>query len=142
MLDLEARVHFEEVETLVGREQELDGARAAVLHGARESQGRFRHRHAHFVARSRRARLLENFLMSPLQRALTLEEVHGAALTIAHELDLDVARALDQFLEIQASIAESGQRDATRRGSGREQLGLAPYDGHALATAAERRLDD
>ena len=51
---------------------------------------------------------LDDFLVAPLHRAVALEQVHDIAVRIAENLNLDVARALDEFLEIDFIVAESG----------------------------------
>ena len=43
MLDLQARVHFHEIELLRRVHQELDGARAHIADGARRGDGGLRH---------------------------------------------------------------------------------------------------
>ena len=65
MLDLQARIHFEEVKT-VALDQELDGAGVGVVRRAREFQRRVDHFRAHLAGETRRGRLLDNLLMPPL----------------------------------------------------------------------------
>ena len=49
---------------------------------------------------------LPDLLMAPLQRAIALAQMHGAALAVAQHLDLDVARLLEILLDIDIAIAE------------------------------------
>ena len=65
MLDLQARVDLEEVE-VVALDQELRGARARVMRSTREFQRSVDDFRPHLVGQSRRRRLLDNFLMPPL----------------------------------------------------------------------------
>jgi hypothetical protein len=93
VFDLETRVHLQEVEALVGAAgDELDGAGAVVVHGAREATGLFAHGHARFLIEQRRWRLFDDFLVAALDRAFALEQMHNVAVLVAHHLDFDVAR--------------------------------------------------
>ena len=47
--------------------------------------------------------------MAPLQRALALEHVNDVAVMVGDDLELDVARALDQALEVERRVAERGR---------------------------------
>ena len=53
--------------------------------------------------------------MPPLDRALALEQVDDVAVVVGEDLDLDVARPLDQPLDVQRAVAERGRRLAPRR---------------------------
>jgi hypothetical protein len=142
MLDLEPRVHLEEVHLPLARQQHLDRARAAVLHRLGESHGRMGDLRAQIV-RERGARgLLDDLLMAPLQRAVAIPQVHRAAAPVAEHLHLDVARVLEQLLDVHARIAERRGRESLRALDTLAQLGLVPRGAHALAAAAPRRLDD
>ena len=99
MLDLQPRVHLEEVEARANRRspstQELHRAGVAIAGRARD-----RHRGlAHPLPQRRRDRrrraLLDHLLMAPLNRALALEQVDDVAVMIAEDLELDVARLFD-----------------------------------------------
>ena len=59
VLDLDARVHLEEVPAAVGREQELGGAGADVADGLGEAQRRRAELAAQLAADARRGRLLD-----------------------------------------------------------------------------------
>ena len=86
-------------------------------------------------------RFLEHLLVPSLDRAIPLPEVDAVALAVEQDLDLDVARALEQPLEDETVVVEGG-------------LGLTPGGGelvgeavggadgaHALSAAAGRWLD-
>ena len=45
-------------------------------------------------------------LVTPLNGAVSLEEVHNVAVSIAEYLDFDVTRSLDELLEEQCAITE------------------------------------
>jgi hypothetical protein len=78
--------------------------------------------------------------MAPLQRAVALAEMDGAAAAIAEHLDFDVARLLQIFFQIDRGIAECGLGFI---GGGRQRQhqvvgGLRNL--HAASAAARRRL--
>ena len=105
MLDLEPGVHLDEVEFAILVE-ELDRAGAAIAHVGH----RLGDEPAHMLAllgRDRRGgRLLQHLLVAPLQRAVALAEVDGVALAVAEDLELDVARVAEIFLDIDGVVAE------------------------------------
>ena len=107
MLDLDAGVHLDEIELAV-LVQELDRADAEIF----ELAHRLRDGLADGVARRGvergRGAFLPDLLVAALQRAVALAEMDGAALAVAEHLDLDVARALQIFLEIDRVVAEGG----------------------------------
>ena len=107
MLDLDARVHLDEIELTV-LVKKFDGADAEIGHLAH----RFRHRLADLVARlgveRGRGAFLPYFLVPALQRAIALAEMNGVALAVAEHLNLDVARFLQVFLKVDRIVAEGG----------------------------------
>ena len=96
MLDLDARVHLEEIEVALGIDEELDRAGADVVDGL----GRLHGDPAHGLARLRvergRGRLLDHLLVAALDRALALVDVNDVAVLVAEHLHLDVARRVDE----------------------------------------------
>ena len=54
--------------------------------------------------------------MAALDRAVALAEVDARAVAIEQDLDLDVARAVDEALEDEPVVAEGGGRLAPGRG--------------------------
>ena len=50
--------------------------------------------------------------MPPLHGAFALAQMHHVAVPVAEDLDLDVARVLDQLLDVDAAIAKCAQRFA------------------------------
>ena len=124
MLDLDARVHLDEVEAAV-LVQELDRADAEIFelaHGLGDGL-------ADLVAgggvERGRGAFLPDLLVAALQRAVALAEMDGAAAAVAQHLDLDVARAREIFLEIDGVVPEGG-------------LGLGARGGERRATAPPR----
>src|SRR5204862_4306899 len=100
MLDLNARVHFEEVELAAGREQKLDRARAHVADGARRRRRRLGQPPSERRRDGNRRRLLDELLMAALNAALALAQRDHPAPMVGENLDLDVPRALEILLDV------------------------------------------
>ena len=80
--------------------------------------------------------------MAALERALALADREDLARRVAEDLDLDVARVLDEELGVHAVVREVRLRLALRAREGLGDLRLAAHDAHALAAAAGRRLQE
>ena len=135
VLDLQARIGLDEEEVgLV--DQELEGAEAAVLHGLGHGDGGIDDLLAQRRLEVGAGRQLDDLLAAPLQGAFALAQGHDAALAVAHDLHLDVARAADQPLGIEIAVAEGrfGFGRGAREGVGDLALGLDQP--HAAPAAA------
>jgi len=141
VLDLEAGVHLQEVEASALVEQELHGAGADVARGPRGAHRRLAHAPPQAGVDGRRRRLLEHLLVAALQRALALAEREALPVVVGQHLDLDVARALDELLEVDGVVAEARGGLGARRAVGLGQLLGAAHQAHSLAAAARRRLE-
>ena len=108
MLDLDARVHLDEVELAVLVE-ELERAGAAVADRAAGLDAALAHaaRAAGAVMPGRR-RLLDDLLVAALHRAVALAQVDDVAVSVGEHLDLDVARPLEELLHVDLVVAEGG----------------------------------
>jgi hypothetical protein len=138
MLDLEARVHLEEIEFALAVDDELHRPGAAVAHRRRQPHGRSRHLLAQLGRHERRGRFLDDLLVAALHGALALAEVDGAALAVAEDLHLDVARLGHVLFEVDAVVAERGARLALRRRDRLVDLGGRAHQAHAASAAACR----
>ena len=141
VLDLQARVHLQEVELAVAID-ELDGAGVDVADRLRRGHRRLAHARARRGVDDRRRRLLDDLLVAALDRALALAEVDDVAVRVGEHLDLDVARLLEVALEKDRVVAERALRGALRGVERGAQLLLVAGDAHADATAARARLDE
>src|SRR5437016_5347629 len=74
VLDLQARVHLQEIEVPALVEQELHRPRVGVADGARDGGGIRGDAQPQRTADGRRRRLLDHLLMTTLNRALALDE--------------------------------------------------------------------
>ncbi len=80
--------------------------------------------------------------MPALERAVALAEVDDVAVPVAEDLHLDVPRAVDVLLEVDAAVLERGLGLGSRLVQPGSQRCLVAGDAHALAAAAGRRLDE
>ncbi len=110
MLHLKPRIDLEEVKGAFRVEEELDRAGATVPALAHERESGARHRFSQRGVDGGARRLLDDFLMAPLHRALALAERDSAALPVAQYLDLDMARRVQVFLDEDRRIGEPGER--------------------------------
>ena len=140
MLDLEPRVHFDEIEFALGRD-ELDRAGTAIIDNARRRDRGFLQFGALRIAEAGRGRFLDQLLVSALDRAIALEEMDDIAVAIREDLHLDMPRIDQIFLDQQAIVAEGCLRLAPRPRQGFGQCGLVLNDAHAFAAAAGRGFD-
>ena len=142
MLHLETRVHFKEVEALIGaRRHEFHGAGAVIVHGLGQGHGLFAHLLAGFRVEQRRWRFLDDFLIAALDRAFALNEVDTIAMLVAKHLDLDMARLKNELLDKDTVVPEGRFRLGLH---GREALFdflVIGRDPDALAAPARGRLD-
>jgi hypothetical protein len=141
MLDLNSCIHFKEIKVFILVCNELYRACRAVVHRRRQSHRLGTHGGACLGIEQRRGRLLDDLLVAPLDRAFALAQVDHLAVTVGQHLDLDVARLLDELLDEDALVAESGARLVARRGETLAGLAVVAGDAHALAAAAGRGLD-
>ena len=124
VLHLQPRVHLEEVEPrrVAGSlHEELHGPRVAVpaVRATATAASPMRWRSA---GRERQRRtLLNHFLVAPLDRALTLEQVDDVTVMIGQHLEFDVARLLDQSFHVERAIAEGGHRFPPGLGDRRDE---------------------
>ena len=141
MLDLQPRVHLHEEEAAVLVGDELDRARADVADRARGRDRGLAHLAAARLGHAGRRRLLQHLLVTPLHRAVALEQVHAVAVGVGEHLDLDVARARDVFLDQHLVVAEARRRFALARRERLRELARRVDDAHALAAAARGGLE-
>ena len=141
MLDLEARVHLEEGGLAPVVDEELARAGAHVADRAREGQRRLAQAAPEARPDRGRGSLLEDLLVSTLDRTVAFAELDARPVGIEQHLDLDVAAALDQPFEDEPVVAEGGSRLSPGRREGVGEAVRLADRAHPLATATGRRLD-
>ena len=141
VLDLQAGVHFDEIELAVFP-QEFDRAGTAIAHVAHRLRADLAHPHAVFLAQHGGGGFLEHLLVAPLERTVAFAQVDGVALAIAEYLELDMARVAEVFLDIDGGIAEGCFRLVAGLLHQRFELVFAFADLHPAPAAAAGSLDD
>ena len=141
VLDLQPRVHFQEVEAAFAVEQKLDRAGAHVLHRLGRSHRRRAHACTQGGIDGRRGRFLEHLLVPALDRTVALAEVDDVAVPVGKHLHFDVPRFHHRALQDQLVRAEGVGGLGPRRGQCRGQVGQVGHQAHAAPAAAGRGLD-
>ena len=106
VLDLDPRVHLHEEVVALAREQPLDRAGRAIAGRASCVDGDPADPLAQRVVDRGRGRLLDELLVTALDRAVALAEVDHVAVTVREDLHLDVARILDEPLDVDGRVGE------------------------------------
>ena len=110
MLDLQPRVHLHEVELAGWIEQEFQRACALVADRLDGGDRDRAHPRPQLRRHLRRRRFLDQLLVPPLHRAVTLAEMDGVAVAIPEHLNFDVAGIDDGALQNHGRIAERALR--------------------------------
>jgi len=142
VLDLDAGVHFEEVEFAVAVEQEFDGAGVRVMHGAREANGGFAHAVAQFLADAKGRRFFDDLLVAALDGAVAFTEMQNVAMCIAENLHFDVTDVVERLFQGHAIGGEGGERLAAGGGKGFGEIRFRNDAALAAPAATERGLDE
>src|SRR4051794_7308711 len=113
VFDLQSGVGLNEVEVALRREglagvhQELERANVVVADGGGQRHGGGADAVPKLCGEAGRGRNLDDLLVSALEAAVPLAEVNDT-LAVAHDLHLDVPRALQPFLHVEGAVAEGG----------------------------------
>src|SRR5581483_7274582 len=141
MLDLDARVHFHEVELAI-LEEELDRPRIHVADRFAELNGGGAHLLANLFGDGRRRRFLDQLLMPPLDRTVALSEGNDPAVGVPEDLNLDVPRSFEVLLEIDVGDTKRALGLVARSLVRALQFRLVGADAHAAAAATGGRLEN
>src|SRR5437867_8920520 len=141
MLDLQARIHLEKIKIAAHiREEKLDGAGADVIRRFSNPNCRFTHAPPQVWIINWRRAFFDYLLMTALNRALALAEMHAVPVRIRENLDFDMPGPLDNLLQIDIGNSKRSRRFGLCSFPSRSQIALCGYLPHALATSAGRRL--
>ena len=110
VLDLEARVRLHEERLSAVSEQKLESADTDETCGAGERAGRLDQAVSDGLREIRSGGELDELLVTALEGAVALPQVPDRAGRIGDDLDLDVARSLDQAFGVERADAESALR--------------------------------
>ncbi len=141
MLDLNPRIHFDEVQIAGFFAEKFHGSRARIA----DFLQRFDHLRANAlpggIVQHRRRRFLHHLLMAALQRAFAFAQMHHVSVIISQHLKLDVPGPLDQFFDVDIGVAESLFRFVSRRLKRGNQFTFLAHYTHSATAASGRRLD-
>src|SRR5262249_39922741 len=141
MFDLQPRVHLQEIEVFLRVDQEFDRAGAVVVGRAGDLDRRLAHLRAQLgVVETRRA-FFDHLLVASLYGTFAFPQVDDIALFVAQYLNLDVARAFDEFLDIDRRVAERRLGFGGGHGESRAYLFVRANDAHAFSAAARRSFE-
>src|SRR6266702_1836746 len=115
MLHLDARIHLDEVELAILIHQKLDRPRILIADVTEAALQRAADLVAHLRSHLQRWRLFNQLLMAPLDRALALKQRSHSSVLISQNLELYVARALDELLHVEIAVAKRIGRLARSR---------------------------
>ncbi len=141
MLDLYAGVHFHEVEVAAGIDQKLQSAGILIANRFGSLDRGTQQVLARFLGKIRRRGLLDQFLVSALQRAVPLTDRVDVTEHVAQHLHLDVSRLVDKALDI--DIAGTEIRLGFLLGDGKEprQFAFAGHHTHPTSATTSHCLD-
>ena len=114
MLDLQARVHLDEIELAV-LEQEFHRAGAAILELAHRVGRQFADPAALLGVQRGRGGLFQHLLVPALQRTVSLPEMDASAKPVAQHLDLNMAWPAEILLDVDGIVVEGGLGFGTRQ---------------------------
>jgi len=107
VFDLDACVHFHEVEIPVVVDEILDGTGILISDAFAELDRGIAHLFAKLGGHERGGAFLHDLLVAALQRAIALTEVHDAAVLVAEDLELNVVGIDDELLDVNGTVTES-----------------------------------
>ena len=142
MLDLDTCVHFHEIKTTLLIQQKFDGADPFIIDALGGLDRHLPHLPAQFFIKDRRWGLLQQFLVTALDAAIAFAQMDRVSLAVADDLELDVPRILDIFLDIDRVVAEIRLGLALRDGQRTDERHVVMTNPHAFASASGRGLDD
>ena len=141
MLHLQAGIHLQKVKGFIFSDDKLDRASRLVIDSARQGNGLLTHGFAGGWINKRRWRLFNHFLVTALDRAVTLPEIDDIAVGITEYLNLNVPRTLNKLLNKHPVVTKAIQGFGTAGCKTFKRLLIIVRNPQALATAASRCFD-
>ena len=142
VLDLQPRVHLQEIEGLqIGQQQELGRACADVAGDARQVRPGFAQRALDLGDEPGRRRLFQHLLLPALHRAVARAQRPHAAMAVGQHLHLDVAGIGDEGLDEDRGVAEGGAGLGRGRAVGADEFIRVVHAPDAAPAAAGSGLE-
>ena len=141
MFHLDAGIHFHEIKRPAAVHQEFHGAGALVANGAGGGHGGIAHLAAQVGVDGHAGSLFQQLLVAALDRAVALAQVDHVAVAIGQHLHFHVSGPVDEFLHVEARVAEGSLRFPLGRFEQALDLIGPRHQAHAAAAAASGGLD-
>src|SRR5688572_15713350 len=142
MFDLEAGIHFDEVEATVLIEQEFDGPGVIIVDGSGDRDRGLTHFAAQHRRQNQRRGDFNQLLVSPLDRTIPFAKMNDMSMPVGEDLKLNVMRPFDVFLEKDTAVAEGSLRFACGDLHVFSQFCIRPHDPESPTAAAGTRFND
>src|SRR6516162_2981561 len=110
MLNLNSRVHLDEVQAAIFVHQKLDSAGVPVTDLRQRLHQNSANAITQFLAYRHRWGFFHQLLMPPLNAALPLAQTDDVAVLVGQHLKLDVPRSLDELLHVKIAVTEGACR--------------------------------
>ena len=139
---LQAGIHFQEIEMVVGIQQKLYGSGPDIIATPGHTHCGCSHALAQIGGKDGTGGFFDHFLVSPLYTTVPLEQVHDVAMRIGQHLNLNVPGFADVFFNKNRAVPEG--TDGFAHGAV-HLLGKffgAFYDAHAFTAATGSRFDE
>ena len=141
VLHLHAGVHLDKVELTVFI-QKLKRTGPPVIDFFARSHTTLAHPLNQLAGDTRRRRFFKNFLVPTLHGAITLTQINRILVLVSQNLNLDMPRVLEKFLQIHRRITKCSTGFSLGHGHGIDQGRFGVHHAHTASTAAACRLDD
>ena len=134
MLDLDPRVDLDEIKSLLGINQKFDGTRVRVTGRLDQADGGFADVLPDRLWQVGSRRLFHELLMPTLQRAVAFPEMDDVAMLVGENLHFDMARILDELLEVDSRVVECFFSFGGSGGQAAFQRNVVAGHAHSLAS--------
>ena len=141
VLDLNTGVDFHEVEVFLGIHQELDSTGRVITGGFTHAGGSGAELLAFFIIEDGARGLFDELLLASLHGAVAFPEVDDVAVLVTEDLDLNVPRVINEFLDIDGAIAKSGLGFLAGGLDTRDERAVIVSDAHTPSAASSCGLD-
>ena len=142
VLDLNARVHLDEIMRAGLVDQELHSTCVDIADLLGNLDGVLAQPFTQLLGQRPCGRILNYLLVTALQRAVTLIQMHGVAFLVGQNLHLDVLGLNKVFFDKDGVVAKGLLRLGANQLKGRLNLLLRPAGAHTASAAAGGRLED
>ena len=141
VFDLDAGIHFEEVVVASVIDKKLHGAGVFVVNGFGEFDGGFAHPFTQIVIEKGGGGFFKEFLVAPLDRTVAFAHVNNFTAFIAKDLEFDMVRFFDEFLEVDVGITEGFFRFHPCGEESFDEADIVMGGSHAFAAATSDGFD-